>query len=117
MKILIIENDKDVMEQMRSFLASQKHKVLECQNGMTALMTIEKEDADIVLLDADVPDMSSLELARKIKMKKDVPIIYITTIKKKRSGIVGDEDEIDEFLKKIIFARRTIASGKYRARR
>ena len=100
MKILIIENDKNVMGQMRSFLTSQQHEVLECQNGMIALMAIEREDADIVLLDAEIPDMPSLELAKKIKMKKNAPIIFITTIKIKRSAIVGTGAEIDEFLTK-----------------
>lgn len=119
MRILIIESDKRGREKLGNLLSPQGHEVLECPDGESALALLEKEFIDIVLLDAATSDIPCLELARKIKAKKNIAVVLMTAIKMKGGCAPGIAGVVDEFLTKpflreeLLLRIRNVFAAKY----
>jgi YesN/AraC family two-component response regulator len=81
-QVLIVEDDPEIANFMKGLLA-ESHAITIVCDGKSALENVESQD--VVVLDYRLPDMSGLEVLRKIKrMRPDIPVIFITAY--------GDED-------------------------
>ena len=65
-KILIVEDDKALAEMLANILQEKKHEVILVGTGKEALNKV-KENPDLVLLDIMLPDISGVEVLKKIK--------------------------------------------------
>jgi CheY-like chemotaxis protein len=99
-KILIIDDDPDIVESIRVVLESQGYAVGSAVNGLEGLTRTKQEKPDLIILDVMMPDgMDGFEVAREIKkdpQTKHIPILMLTAIKDK-TGLdfqkeAGDED-------------------------
>lgn len=78
-KVLIVDDDKIIREQLKKELQRNFFSCYEASNGREALEIFNHEDIDIVLLDVKLPDINGLEVLEKIKKKKpDCEIIVMT---------------------------------------
>jgi CheY-like chemotaxis protein len=66
MKILITEDSKFMRSVLRDILESHGHSIIEAQNGNEALALYEKEQPDLILLDIIMPEVTGLEVLKKI---------------------------------------------------
>jgi len=120
-KILIVDDDPDIVESMRVVLESRGYSVCSAVSGEEGLKVTRQESPDLIVLDVMMPDgMDGFEVAREIKQDpkmKHIPILMLTAIKDK-TGLdfqkeVGDKDWLpvedycskplnhDELLKKV----------------
>ncbi|MBW1676170.1 MAG: response regulator [Deltaproteobacteria bacterium] len=85
--ILIIEDDKDLVNSLRIILEGQNYNVRAGYNGKEGFEEIEKEMPDLILLDVMMAtDTEGFDLAYKLKnssIYKDIPIIMITSFTQK----------------------------------
>ena len=86
--ILIIEDDNDIHKLLKEILEQQNCKILNAYSGTEALMIIEKENIDLILLDLMLPGLSGEDIINKVK---DIPIIVI-------SAKISQEDKINVLL-------------------
>ena len=99
-KILIIDDDPDIVESMRIILESCRHKVKVAKNGAEGLKEAKAEKYDLIILDAMMETMSTgFEVARNLRENrenKNVPILMLTAIKESTgldfNSEVGDKD-------------------------
>jgi len=78
-KILIVDNEPDFLEVMRTRLEANNYEVTIAANGAEALNHIKNDKPDAVLLDIMMPDMDGLEVLRRIrKMDEGLPVYIIT---------------------------------------
>lgn len=78
-KILIVDDDKYILEALRNILTEQKYSVVTCSNGQEAIDQISKDQVDIVLTDIKMPEISGLELLEYIHEKNTrLPVILMT---------------------------------------
>ncbi|PIP67948.1 MAG: response regulator [Candidatus Omnitrophica bacterium CG_4_9_14_0_2_um_filter_42_8] len=86
-RILIIDDDPDIVEAMRVVLESRGHKIVSAKSGAEGLKKVKLESPDLVILDVMMETMDKgFEVAREIKSdkgSKDVPILMLTAIKDK----------------------------------
>lgn len=86
-RILIIDDDPDIVEAMRVVLESRSHKVTSAKSGAEGLKKIKLEKPDLVILDVMMETMDKgFEVARVIKNDRDtggIPILMLTAIKDK----------------------------------
>jgi len=86
-KILIVEDDNDLMELMKMKLTTEGFKVIKAQTGQEALDQL-KNNPDLVLLDILLPDIDGLtvlnEIARNPKTK-NLPVIILSNLADKGS--------------------------------
>lgn len=78
-KILVIDDNPDVLAMTQVALGKEGHAVSVAEGGITGLAKIGQERPDLVLLDYTMPDMNGLAVANEIRqLDADLPIIFIT---------------------------------------
>lgn len=114
-KILIVDDEVDVVEVIEMLLKNQGYEVISAHNGFEALERIEKEIPDLVILDIMMPQMDGLEACGKMRKNKkmdNVPIVMfsakLSAVDKKEAFEAG----ADGFITKPFNARGFIAGIK-----
>lgn len=86
--ILIVEDNIDIHNFIKEVLEKKQYKVLDAYSGTEALMIIEKENINLVLLDLMLPGLNGEEIIKKVK---NIPIIVI-------SAKISPEDKVNVLL-------------------
>jgi DNA-binding response OmpR family regulator len=87
-KILVIEDDSEIHNLIKEILEQEKYEVVNAYSGTEALMIIEKENVDLILLDLMLPGLNGEEIVKKVK---DIPIIVV-------SAKISAEDKVKVLL-------------------
>ena len=78
-KILIIDDEKSVLDMLNVVFKKEGYRVKKSLSAQKALELIDEEDFDLILSDIRLPQISGMELLRKVKEKKPgIPVIMIT---------------------------------------
>lgn len=79
MKILVVDDEKNILKLYQAELEDEGYTVVTANSGREALDAFEKENPDIVTLDILMPDMDGIQVLRQMKEKKPaIPIIMLT---------------------------------------
>lgn len=101
-QILIVEDDTELSEGMRSFLESAGYDVECVGKGGDALLYMGDGPADLILVDLLLPDMGGMELCGKIRDVSDCPVIYVSRIADSEAIVMALESGGDDYLVKPI---------------
>lgn len=80
-KILIAEDERDILELITFTLQFGGYEVIPTSNGQDALEMTSKEKPDLVLLDVRMPRMSGYEVCKKIKANHEtrkIPVVFLS---------------------------------------
>ncbi len=116
-KILIADDEKNIVELIKFNLAKENFKVIEAYNGIDALKLFRKEKPDLVILDIMMPGMGGLEVCRQIRKESRVPIIMLTAKSDEIDKVIGLELGADDYVTKPFSPRELIARVKAVLRR
>lgn len=112
-KILIVDDEADVVEVVKMLLELEGYTVLEAFNGKEALEIVEHEELDLIILDIMMPEIDGVEVCRRLRTNDkldEVPIIMfsakLSAVDKKDSFDAG----ADGFITKPFNARSFIAA-------
>lgn len=96
-RILIVDDEKDIVSMLRSFFEGKGFCVLSAINGTEALTQVEKQP-DIILLDINMPGLDGLEVCERIRDHVSCPILFLTAriedADKVKGFAVGGDDYI-----------------------
>ncbi|MBI3601716.1 MAG: response regulator [Candidatus Omnitrophica bacterium] len=92
-KILVVDDEKDIVSVLLQRLKAYGYEATSAGNGEEALRTIKKENFDLIILDIMMPVMDGAKLGRILKgdpKTKHIPIIFLTALgtKQKDAGYV-----------------------------
>ena len=76
-KILIADDEADIVSMLRSFFESKNYFVLSAKNGTEALKQVEQKP-DIILLDINMPELDGLKVCERIRDYVSCPILFLT---------------------------------------
>ena len=80
-KILIVEDNKDILNIYKKELEYNKYDVESAETGQSGIALIEKDSFDLIILDIMLPDMSGIELLKKAKEKdKKQKVVMLTNV-------------------------------------
>ena len=99
-RILIVEDDSEILDLLIIALEKQGYNALGCQNGMDALRQFEQNPPDLVLLDIQLPDMDGFQICRHIRNVSNIPIIFISCLSDGSDVILGLELGADDYVTK-----------------
>ena len=114
--ILIVDDDFLVLDQLKNILASEARNVSFVAKAEFALMRIEKEQFDLLLLDVNMPGINGIELLKKIReieTYNDVPVIMITGDNDTSTFINCFENGANDYIEKPI--NNTILNARVNA--
>lgn len=79
MKVLIVDDDQNILRLYKEELLDEGYEVVTASNGKEALEMFDRENPDIVTLDILLPDIDGIKLLRQMKEKKPrLPVIMST---------------------------------------
>ena len=108
-KILLVDDDVDLIEMNRAFLTNNGYDVLYAYNGTDGFEIAQKEKPDLIVLDVMMTDVGEgFEVARLLKKgenTKDIPIIMLTSVNQEHGfnltiGPDATWNPVDEFIEK-----------------
>ncbi len=119
-RILIIEDDRDIVELVRYNLANEGFQVSAAHDGSTGLSTLKKTPPDLLLLDLMLPKLSGLEICREVRRDDSLnrlPILMLTARGEEADRVVGLEMGADDYVTKPFSPRELLARVKALLRR
>ena len=119
-RILIIEDDRDIVELVRYNLANEGFQVSAAFDGSSGLTTLRKTPPDLLLLDLMLPKMSGLDICREIRKDESLnrlPVLMLTARGDEADRVVGLEMGADDYVTKPFSPRELIARVKALLRR
>lgn len=110
MKILIIEDDPNILLGLQEILKSEGYEVATCSQGNEALAAVEKQAPDLVLLDVMLPGMSGYDICRELrKTNRKLPVLMLTAKGQEIDKVVGLDLGADDYVTKPFGVRELIA--------
>lgn len=98
--ILIADDEIRMRRVIADYLAIKGYTTVEASNGLEAVMTVQKVNVDLVLLDVMMPQMDGWEACRLIRQKSAVPIIMLTARGEEEDELQGFSLGADEYIAK-----------------
>jgi DNA-binding response OmpR family regulator len=99
-KILVVDDEKKIVEIIRAYLERDGYQVVIAYDGKSALDLASKQSPDLLVLDLMLPEMSGWDVCRAIRKKSEVPIIMLTARDEVTDKIIGLEMGADDYLTK-----------------
>ncbi len=99
-KILVVDDEPHLLKLVRSNLEAAHYKVISAMDGPSALAMLEKEGADLVLLDVMMPGMDGFEVLQKIREFSVVPVIILTAKDQDVDELRGFGLGADDYIRK-----------------
>jgi two-component system, OmpR family, response regulator MprA len=101
MRILLVEDDRDVAEYVRRELEDEGHAVTVCHDGSSGLRAAERTAFDIIVLDVMLPYMDGLEVTRRLRRESvQTPILLLTARDAPEEIVKGLDSGADDYLTK-----------------
>lgn len=98
--ILVVDDDENLRRLVAAYLESEGYRVAQAADADAALATVEGHEPDLILLDLMLPGMSGLEVARRIRAKRPVPILMLTARGSEDDMLQGFDAGADDYLVK-----------------
>jgi two-component system OmpR family response regulator len=116
-KILIIDDDAKLVENIETYLKEFGYRTEAALNGVEGLKKVKSFQPDLVILDLMMPELDGLEVCREIRKDNQVPILILTARGKESDIVVGLEVGADDYLTKPFSLRELVARIKANLRR
>lgn len=111
-RVLIIEDDKDIVELVRYNLANEGFQVSAAYDGSTGLSTVKKSPPDLLILDLMLPKLTGLDICREVRRDdalNRLPILMLTARGDEADRVVGLEMGADDYVTKPFSPRELLA--------
>ena len=102
-KILVVDDEVDLVETIRFPLEMEGFNVLVSYNGEDALNQARKENPDLILLDLMLPKLDGYKVCRLLKFDeryKHIPILMLTAKTQEKDKLLGKETGANEYITK-----------------
>ena len=99
-KILVIEDHKPIRDELCGFLSRYGYEAKSLTNYETIIEDGIKEQADLILLDINLPVLDGYYICREIRSRSDVPIIVVTSRDSEMDELMSMNLGADDFVTK-----------------
>ena len=111
-KILLVDDDPDILDALSMILESKGYQVVTAQDGIEGLASLKAEKPDVLILDLLMPKMDGFAVCKELQdprwsKYKDVPILILTSVREEASRRryeleTGLELDVDDYVEKPI---------------
>lgn len=111
-KILLVEDDKDIVSNLSEFLVSEGFAVRHAAGQKKALSLLKEEQFQLVLLDISLADGNGFTVCSAIKADYQIPVIFLTASDDEFSTVTGFELGADDYIAKPFRPRELVSRIK-----
>lgn len=108
-KVLVVDDDPHIREVIAFALEKANFSVTLAHDGEQALVCLDKENTDLIVLDINMPEMDGLQCCRAIRKTSDVPILFLSSRDDEIDRILGLEIGGDDYVTKPFSPRELVA--------
>ncbi|HSL35821.1 MAG TPA: response regulator transcription factor [Arthrobacter sp.] len=108
-RILIVEDEESFSDPLSYLLGKEGFEVEVVDNGLDAITEFDRNGADLVLLDLQLPGQSGTEVCRQLRQRSSVPVIMLTAKDAEIDKVVGLELGADDYVTKPYSSRELVA--------
>lgn len=116
-RILVVDDEQEIADLLELYLISDGYQVIKSGDALEGLAIMEREKIDLVLLDIMMPKMDGYEVCKKIREKKNTPIIMLTARAEELDKVLGLELGADDYVTKPFGVRELMARVKANLRK
>ena len=116
-KILIVDDDRGIIELMRLYLEKEGFECILAENGKIALEKFAVSSPDLIILDIMMPEIDGWQVCREIRKTSNIPIIMLTAKGETFDKVLGLELGADDYMVKPFETKELIARIKAVLRR
>lgn len=119
-KILIIEDEREILELVKLYLEKEGFRTLTAVNGMDGLKLARTEHPDLIILDLMLPEMDGIEVYKKVRGERattTIPILMLTAKAEESDQVIGLELGADDYVTKPFSPKALVARVKALLRR
>jgi DNA-binding response OmpR family regulator len=109
MKILVVDDDLELLGLIGFALRQAGYLAISATDGGAALATFEREQPDLVILDVNLPDTNGFEVCRRIRAESRTPIMMLTVRSGEEDQVRGLDGGADDYLTKPFSPRTLLA--------
>src|SRR3712207_2862499 len=115
--IVIAEDERDLSALVRRHLEDEGHRVVQAFDGPSAVLAVQQERPDLLILDWMLPRLDGLEVCRRVRRDSIVPILMLTARSEEVDRVLGLEVGADDYLTKPFSVRELLARVRAMLRR
>lgn len=116
-KILIADDEKDIIKLLRLYLEKDDIKIYEAYDGIAAIDLLNQHEIDLAIVDIMMPKMNGFELIKKIRKANNIPIMILSAKVETSDKVFGLELGADDYITKPFEPMEVVARVKANLRR
>ena len=98
--ILVVEDDREILDGVGIYLKNQGYKVYKAQNGREGLEILEKEEIHLAIVDIMMPVMDGITMTMELREKYDMPVIMLSAKSEEFDKVTGLNIGADDYVTK-----------------
>lgn len=116
-KILVCDDDKEIVEAIDIYLTQEGHEVLKAYDGEEALKVLKSQEVELLVIDVMMPRLDGIRATLKIREENNIPIIILSAKSEDADKILGLNVGADDYVTKPFNPLELVARVKSQLRR
>ena len=116
-KILVCDDDKDIVEAIDIYLTQEGYEVLKAYDGAEAIKVLKRNEVDLLIMDVMMPRLDGIRATLKIRENMSLPIIILSAKSEDADKILGLNIGADDYMTKPFNPLELVARVKSQLRR
>ena len=117
MNILVVDDDREIVDSIGIFLSGEGYKVLKAYDGIEALDILSETQAHLMILDIMMPRLDGIKTLMKLRESRNIPVILLSAKSEDADKILGLTAGADDYVTKPFNPSELVARVKSQLRR
>lgn len=117
MNILVVDDDREIVDGIAIFLSGENYNVLKAYNGIDALEILSEHEVHLMILDIMMPLLDGIKTLMKLRESRNIPVILLSAKSEDSDKILGLTAGADDYVTKPFNPSELIARVKSQLRR
>ncbi|MBR4305719.1 MAG: response regulator transcription factor [Ruminiclostridium sp.] len=117
MNILIVDDDREIVDSIAIFLSGEGYKVFKAYDGIEALDVLAQTQIHLMILDVMMPKLDGIKTLMKLRESRNVPVILLSAKSEDSDKILGLTAGADDYVTKPFNPSELVARAKSQLRR
>ena len=117
MNILVVDDDKEIVDSIAIFLSGENYTVIKAYDGIEALDALSENDVHLMILDIMMPKLDGIKTLMKLRETRNIPVILLSAKSEDADKILGLTAGADDYVTKPFNPSELLARVKSQLRR
>ena len=117
MNILVVDDDREIVDSIAIFLSGENYTVLKAYDGIEALDVLSENDVHLMILDIMMPKLDGIKTLMKLRESRNIPVILLSAKSEDTDKILGLTAGADDYVTKPFNPSELVARVKSQLRR